>query len=214
MAPVAASFIMGPAAPAAQLMPMRMREMPMTEMMEPVTTGGKSGRSQLMTGAARMPKMPAAMTAPKMPVMPMVGSRAMTTMGLTAAKVTPIITGRRMPKRQMPRAWMRVTTPQAKRSALIRRASWSLGSLRAPPTISGTATAPAYITSTCWIPSRESLPRGSISSTGWTPCVVLISSPVVQPLRACMGVDWEWNEAGFLDSRIEDLTVNKKISMG
>ena len=32
----------------------------------------------------------------------------------------------------------------------------------------GTATAPAYITRTCWSPSAKSFGSGSISSTGWT----------------------------------------------
>ena len=90
----------------------------------------------------------------------------MTIMGLTAAKVTPIITGSLMPKRQTPRDWIRVTRPQANRSALMSMASCSLGSFSAPPMMRGTATAPAYITSTCWMPRRVSLPRGRISSTG------------------------------------------------
>ena len=38
--------------------------------------------------------------------------------------------------------------------------------LTARPMISGTATAPAYMTSTCWIASGSSLMRGSRSSTG------------------------------------------------
>ena len=50
--------------PPAQLMPMRISEMPMTVMMVPVTTGGKSGSSRLMNGATRMPNTPAAITAP------------------------------------------------------------------------------------------------------------------------------------------------------
>ena len=38
----------------AQLMPMRMSETPITMMIVPVTTGGKSGSSRLMSGATRM----------------------------------------------------------------------------------------------------------------------------------------------------------------
>ena len=43
-------IMVGLGAPAAQLMPMRMREMPMMAMMLPVTTGGNSGSIQLMSG--------------------------------------------------------------------------------------------------------------------------------------------------------------------
>ena len=45
-------------------MPMRMSEIPMTVMMLPVTTGGKAGSMRLMSGATRMPKIPALITAP------------------------------------------------------------------------------------------------------------------------------------------------------
>ena len=51
-------------APAAQPMPMRMSETPITVMMLPVTTGGKKRSIRLITGATRMPKTPAAITAP------------------------------------------------------------------------------------------------------------------------------------------------------
>jgi hypothetical protein len=42
----------------------RISEIPITMMMVPVTTGGNSGSSRLMKGAARMPKTPAAITEP------------------------------------------------------------------------------------------------------------------------------------------------------
>ena len=41
-------------------MPTRISEMPITRMMVPVTTGGNSGNSRLMKGAASMPNIPAA----------------------------------------------------------------------------------------------------------------------------------------------------------
>ena len=47
-------------------------------------------------------------------------------------------------------------------------------SLSARPTISGTAMAPAYITSTCWKPSAASRGVGRRSSTGWTVLVSVI----------------------------------------
>jgi hypothetical protein len=48
----------------AQFMPTRIRETPITRMMVPVTTGGNSGSSQLMKGAATAPKIPAPVTEP------------------------------------------------------------------------------------------------------------------------------------------------------
>ena len=50
--------------PPAQLIPTRISEIPITRMMVPVTTGGNSGSRRLMKGAARMAKIPAAMTEP------------------------------------------------------------------------------------------------------------------------------------------------------
>ena len=83
----------------------------------------------------------------------MSGLPAIASIGATDAKVTPIITGRRMPTPGKPIDWIKVAMPQANRSALISTAICSGGSLSARPMISGTATAPAYITSTCWSPS-------------------------------------------------------------
>ncbi len=66
-------------------------------------------------------RMPAAMVAPKMPVSPSAGLAPMASMGMTAAKVTDMMTGRRIPaKRPMPRHCSRVTMPQQKRSELMR----------------------------------------------------------------------------------------------
>ena len=132
----------------------------------PVTTGGKSGISRLMNGAISMVTMPAAITEPKMPSRPRFGSPAIATIGLTAAKVTPIITGSRMPKGPRPSDWIRVATPQAKRSALTSSATCSGDRRSARPMMSGTATAPAYMTSTCCRPSAKSFGGGSTSSTG------------------------------------------------
>ena len=50
--------------PPAQLMPTRIREMPMTRMIVPVTTGGNSGSRRLMKGATSTPNMPATITEP------------------------------------------------------------------------------------------------------------------------------------------------------
>ncbi len=106
----------------------------------------------------------------------------MAIIGATEAKVTPIITGMRMPNFQKPKAWISVARPAANRSALIRKASWSFGSLSAPPMISGTATVPAYITSTCCRPSASSRPEGSRSLVRSVGTVVLALVMSVSPL--------------------------------
>ncbi len=79
----------------------------------------------------------------------------MAIIGPMAVKVTPIITGMRIPTGPIPMAWMMVTIPQAKRSALIRKAMSVLDRPSAAPSTRGMATAPAYITITCWHASRS-----------------------------------------------------------
>lgn len=118
----------------------------------PVTTGGKNRSIRLTKGASSTATIPAPITAPKSaraPISPGV-SLAMATIGPTAAKVTPIITGSRTPSHApAPIDWMIEAMPQTNRSAEIRNATSSGESFSARPTISGTAMAPAYITSTC-----------------------------------------------------------------
>ena len=65
-----------------------------------------------------------------------------------------------MPTPGKPMLWISVAMPQANRSALIRKATSSGDSLSARPRISGTATAPAYMTSTCCRPRVSSLGIG------------------------------------------------------
>ena len=158
--------------PKIQLMPTRISEAPITTMMVPVTTGGKNRNIRLASGAMTMPIRPAPMMAPnrmRAPSGPGLAF-AMATIGPTAAKVTPIITGSLMPNHCVaPNDWMMVTMPQTKRSAEIRKATCSGSSFRARPTMSGTAMAPAYMTRTCWMPSAARRGAGSTSSTG---CVV------------------------------------------
>ena len=107
-------------------MPTRISVMPMTAMMVPVTTGGKKRSMRLTSGAIRIETMPAPMIEPKSscapawPGLPL----AMATIGATDAKVTPIITGRRMPNHCVaPSAWISVTKPQQNRSAEISSAT-------------------------------------------------------------------------------------------
>src|SRR3954453_2246740 len=94
----------------------------------------------------------------------------MAIIGETAAKVQPCISGSRTPKRQKPSDWIRVAMPATRRSALIRYGRSPGGGLpaeiRALPPPSGTATAPAYMASTCWRPSGASRASGGTWSTG------------------------------------------------
>ncbi|VFS91723.1 Uncharacterised protein [Pseudomonas aeruginosa] len=76
--------------------------MPIEVITVPVTSGGKKRTMRDMKGAMSMPKKPAAMVAPKIPVMPTPGIPAIATMLPTAAKLAPIITGMRMPIGPMP----------------------------------------------------------------------------------------------------------------
>ena len=127
----------------------------------PVTSGGKKRTTLDMNGAMIIPKKPAAMVAPKIPVMPMPGIPAIATMLPTAAKLAPIITGMRMPMGPMPHDWTMVATPATSRSALIRKAISSRLRPAAWPMIRGTATAPPYISSTCCRPTRINCNNGS-----------------------------------------------------
>jgi hypothetical protein len=94
----------------------------------------------------------------------------MVIIGPTAANVTPCISGSRTPNRQKPTACTMVAMPATSRSAMIRCTMSDCSSRPAatiaPPTIRGTATAPAYIASTCCKASGTSRRSGGMSSTG------------------------------------------------
>ena len=154
--------------PKIQLMPTRIRLMPIVAMIVPVTTGGKKRSIRLTSGAIAIATKPAPITAPKIRPAPSVPGwlAAIATIGATDANVTPIITGSLMPNHWVaPSDWIRVTRPQQNRSAEISIATWSGVSLSARPTISGTATAPAYMTRTCCRPRATRRGVGSLSST-------------------------------------------------
>src|SRR5665647_386125 len=93
--------------------------------------------------------------------------------GVTAAKVTPWMTGILIPIFQIPKVWSSVARPQVNKSALIRKAVCDFDRPAAAAIIKGTATAPAYIASTCCNPNMKSFPAGIISSTGAIVCLVL-----------------------------------------
>ncbi len=95
-----------------------------------------------------------------------------------------------MPTPGMPSDWISVTTPQANRSALISTATCSGVRLSARPMISGTATAPAYITSTCCSPravsythldvyKRQQQNRSALISTATCSGVRLSARPMI-----------------------------------
>ena len=151
---------------------MGIRLTPITRITVPVTTGGKKRSIRLITGARKIEITPAPITAPNSARAPSApgAAPAMATMGPTAAKVTPIITGILTPSQgPAPSDWMIEAMPQTNRSAEIRKATSSGGSCSARPTISGTAIAPAYITRTCCNPSVNRRGAGSMASTGCTP---------------------------------------------
>ena len=96
--------------------------------------------------------------------------------GFRTVKVAPATTGSLTPKMfEMPADWMIVAIPETSRSALTRVAIWPEFSPTAGPTISGTATAPAYMMHRCCRPKTSSLCSGGTRSTG---CM-----PVAAPLR-------------------------------
>jgi hypothetical protein len=68
----------------------------------------------------------------------------------------------------MPTDWMIVAMPEISRSALTRIAMSHEPSPTAGPTMSGTATAPAYMMNRCCSPKRNSLSERSTSFTGCT----------------------------------------------
>jgi hypothetical protein len=78
---------------------------------------------------------------------------AIVIIGLSTVNVAPATTGSRTPNTQLiPAAWMIVQMPETSRSAAISSAVWSGLRPTAGPTMSGTATAPAYMMNRCWMP--------------------------------------------------------------
>src|SRR5579863_6904687 len=130
------------APPAIQLTPTGTRLMPVTVMTVPVTTGGNRLTMRPTSGASAIVTAPAAMTEPNRPVSPMAGAATITVIGGTAANVTPIISGRRMPNFHRPADWMTDAMPHANRSALMSIAMAFIGNFATPPIRIGMAMAP------------------------------------------------------------------------
>jgi len=155
-------------------------------MIVPVTTGGKKRSIRLTSGATRIDTMPAPMIEPNSSGAPSGPgfALAIAIIGATDAKVTPIITGSRTPNHCVaPSAWISVTRPQQNRSAEISSATSSGLSFSARPMISGTATAPAYITSTCCKPIATNA-RGRVDvAAPNAQCALLLLPPVIKAFR-------------------------------
>ena len=95
-------------------------------------------------------------------------------MAFTDAKLVPSIIGIFPPMNfPIPSDCVRVAIPAINKSAFIRNKISLCESPAALPTISGTATAPAHIASTCCSANASVFPNGSFSSTG---AVVFTSS--------------------------------------
>ena len=138
---------------------------PMTQMTVPATSGGKN-RISIENGLAMSrPNTPEQSIAPYTAASPY--CCAMMIIGLSTVNVAPATTGSRTPKiLPMPTLWIIVAMPDTNRSALTSRPIVDIGSFSAPPTMSGTATAPAYMMNRCWSPRTNSRGAGSTSSTG------------------------------------------------
>src|SRR5215472_4072429 len=140
---------------------------PITQMTVPATSGGKN-RISIENGLA--------MSRPNTPEQSIaqytVGSPyfcAMMIIGLSTVNVAPATTGSRTPKiLPMPTLWMIVPMPDTNRSALTSSPIVDVGRPSAPPTMCGTATAPAYMMNRCCRPRMSSRGAGRTSSTGWT----------------------------------------------
>ena len=150
-------------------MPTRISEMPITRMMVPVTTGGNSGSIRLTKGASRRPKTPAAMTEPKIPSEPDLRScRAIASIGADRGESD--AHHHRQPDADAGKAerLIRVGDAAGEQVGGDQEGDSCGGRLSARPMISGTATAPAYITSTCCRPRVKRRGYGRTSSTGCT----------------------------------------------
>lgn len=124
---------------------------PITVITQPLTSGGKKRVTLENTGATSRPSTAEAITAPRMPGSPPPVCK-MLTMVATPANDTPCTSGRRLPKNGMPRVCNNVATPPMNRQAVISRPASAADMPAASATISGTATMPPYMVSTCCRP--------------------------------------------------------------
>jgi hypothetical protein len=141
---------LAPAPPMAQVNATGSRDSPITVMIDPVTTAGKSRTSWAKNELATRPISPATMIAPNTGRTP--PSLAMATIVETLANEMPCTMGSRLPNGPMPRVCNSVARPLMNRPAVTSSAMSPGESLAAPPTISGGAMTPPYIVRMCWVP--------------------------------------------------------------
>ncbi|KYD33863.1 hypothetical protein B4114_1289 [Geobacillus stearothermophilus] len=118
---------------------------------EPVTTGGNNVRNLPKYGLMSTTTAPAQRIAPYTAGIPYCPPIAIIVP--TAVNVQPSITGKPMPNHLFFHACKNVAMPHVNKSMATKYVSCSLVKCNAPPTISGTTIAPAYIANTCWMPS-------------------------------------------------------------
>jgi hypothetical protein len=151
--------------PAMRLTSAPISDSPITMMTVPATSGGKN-RTIIENGfAMSRPNTPATRSAPYTAGSPYCCATMI--IGLSTVNVAPATTGSLTPKiLPMPTLWITVAIPETSRSALTSSPIVDAGSPSAPPTMSGTATAPACMMNRCCSPRIASLGAGSTSSTG------------------------------------------------
>ncbi|MCY1443117.1 hypothetical protein D9M71_595170 [compost metagenome] len=121
----------------------------MAKRIVPTTTSGKKRNIFAIKGAIKMTMAPATNMAPNTPGKPKSGLAPMAIIAPIPVNETPIMIGSFTPNQRTPTVCTMVISPETNRSALIRKAISLLDKFSAPPMISGTAIAAAYITSTC-----------------------------------------------------------------
>ena len=140
----------------------RISDSPMIRMTVPVTIGGKN-RSSLREERREQHHEEPAGDRPNRRWRDARAADRWRSSGRRRRRCTPCISGSRTPNRQKPMDWMMVAMPATNRSAhdQVTRGRPARAARRdhAPPTISGTATAPAYIASTCCTPSGKQPPQ-------------------------------------------------------
>ncbi|MNO98884.1 hypothetical protein D3C76_906430 [compost metagenome] len=139
--------------PMAQRAVTGIRVRPMVVMTMPVTKGGKYLMMRENSGVISRPTSDDTITAPNTTCMPPVSSLPMiATMVATLAKETPCTSGKRQPKKGMPKVCSNVARPPANSEAAISRPTSPALRPAAWPMISGTAIMPPYMVSTCCRP--------------------------------------------------------------
>jgi hypothetical protein len=127
--------------------------MPMTVMIDPVTTGGKERRMLAKNGTMKKATSPATMVAPyavRRPSWPCSATIAVRVD--TEAKEIPCTRGSCAPRNGTPSVCSTVATPLTNKAQEIRKAMSAAFNPAAPPMMIGTAMTPPNIDRMCCIP--------------------------------------------------------------